>query len=78
MERIATTLVLLGAAWVFPWSWLHAQVPVGSEFQVNTYTTDGQPEAKAAMDAQGDSVVVWMSEGSGGRHWPQVLEVPLW
>lgn len=66
MKRISTTLALMGIAWVFPWGWLSAQVPVGSEFQVNTYTTDRQRLAKVAMDAEGNFVVVWMSEGSGG------------
>ncbi len=42
------------------------QAPVGSEFQVNTYTTDRQVGSKVGIDAQGDFVVVWTSMGSGG------------
>ena len=38
--------------------------PVGSQIQVNTYTTDDQTDAGVAMDAQGNFVVVWKSEGS--------------
>jgi len=39
---------------------------VGSEFQVNTYTTTGQNDPKVALDADGDFVVVWHSNASGG------------
>ena len=35
--------------------------PVGSEFQVNTYTTGYQSYAHVAMNAAGDFVVVWQS-----------------
>ncbi len=35
--------------------------PVGGEFQVNTYSTDGQWSASVAMKADGDFVVVWQS-----------------
>ncbi|ESQ87280.1 hypothetical protein ABAC460_19855 [Asticcacaulis sp. AC460] len=38
----------------------------GSEFQVNTYTTGVQNNAKVAMDADGDFVVVWQSNGQDG------------
>lgn len=38
--------------------------PVGSQFQVNTYTTDDQTDVGVAMDPQGNFVVVWKSEGS--------------
>jgi hypothetical protein len=37
---------------------------VGAEFQINTYTTGGQYRPSAAMDADGDFVVVWMG-GNG-------------
>ncbi|MEZ0371343.1 MAG: hypothetical protein ACAI44_19770 [Candidatus Sericytochromatia bacterium] len=33
--------------------------PAGSEFQVHTYTTNGQFDPHAAMDATGNFVVVW-------------------
>ena len=39
---------------------------VGGQFQVNTYTTDYQYFSSVALDADGDFVVVWESEGSGG------------
>ncbi len=63
--RIAVTLVLsllmLGTV-----AWGQAPVPVGDQFQVNTYTTDQQwfPSVGAAPD--GRFVVVWDSFGSGG------------
>ena len=41
--------------------------PVGLEFRVNTFTTNTQAVPAIAMDADGDSVVVWESlrDGSG-------------
>jgi len=47
-----------------------AGVPVGTEFQVNSYTTGNQNvglalvSAGAAMDADGDFVVIWSSGGN--------------
>ena len=38
----------------------------GSEFQVNSYTQGYQGEVSVAMDAAGNFVVVWYSEGSSG------------
>ncbi len=40
--------------------------PAGGEFQVNTYTTSFQTFPSVSMDAEGDFVVVWDSDGSGG------------
>ena len=40
--------------------------PVGSEFQINTYTTGGQGVPQAAFGANGDFVVAWESLGSAG------------
>ncbi|MBI3466515.1 MAG: hypothetical protein HY000_26165 [Planctomycetes bacterium] len=37
--------------------------PRGSEFQVNTYTTNGQFSASAAMESNGDFVIAWESNG---------------
>jgi len=39
---------------------------VGGEFQINTYTSNDQFGAVAAVGATGDFVVVWDSVGSGG------------
>jgi hypothetical protein len=43
-----------------------AGVPLGGEFQVNTYTTDRQRRPRVAMDAVGNFVVVWPSYGPDG------------
>ena len=40
--------------------------PVGDKFQVNTYTTGTQTLPAVAADADGDSVVVWLSDASSG------------
>jgi len=39
---------------------------IGDQFQVNTYTTDGQRRPALAMHPGGDFVVVWQSSGSTG------------
>ncbi|MEO1083901.1 MAG: SdrD B-like domain-containing protein, partial [Acidobacteriota bacterium] len=39
-------------------------VPVGSPFQVNTYTTNSQGSPSVGVDATGAFVVVWSSDGS--------------
>ncbi len=40
--------------------------PAGSEFQINTYTTEAQFQPSVAMDADGDFVVVWSSSNQDG------------
>ncbi len=40
--------------------------PLGSEFQVNSYTTGGQTHPMVSADPAGNFVVVWSSEGSDG------------
>jgi len=40
--------------------------PLGSEFQINTYTTSHQQNPSVAARANGDFVVVWWSDGSSG------------
>ena len=40
--------------------------PVGSQFQVNTYTTSSQAVPSVAAEAEGDFVVAWQSGGSSG------------
>ena len=39
---------------------------IGGEFRVNTHTTGGQDGPSLAMDADGDFVVVWVSEEGDG------------
>jgi hypothetical protein len=43
-----------------------AGVPIGSEFQVNTYTTNGQASPAVTADAVGNFVVVWESYAQDG------------
>ncbi|KAB2966651.1 MAG: hypothetical protein F9K18_05280 [Thermoanaerobaculia bacterium] len=44
----------------------HDGVPLGSPFQVNSYTTANQEYPTVAAGSQGNFVVVWESNGSGG------------
>ena len=39
---------------------------VGTEFQINTYVPGWQSYPRVGVDADGDFVVVWQSEGSAG------------
>jgi hypothetical protein len=41
-------------------------LPQGSEFQVNTYTTNNQRYPAISLDDDGDFVAVWQSDGSSG------------
>ncbi|MEJ2085366.1 MAG: hypothetical protein P8Y44_06775, partial [Acidobacteriota bacterium] len=41
-------------------------LPIGSEFQINSYTTDAQRSADVAIDTDGSFIVVWQSRGSFG------------
>jgi len=43
-----------------------AGIAQGSEFQVNTFTTGQQQNSTVAMDADGDFVVTWSSNGQDG------------
>jgi hypothetical protein len=55
--RISTLLLAVSAAAA------SAQTTAGGEFRVNTYTTGAQADARAAMEPDGDFVVVWTSDG---------------
>jgi hypothetical protein len=62
---------LLGAvvatAWLLGGPRAQAQTALtGSQFQVNSYTTFSQLSPAVATDPDGDFVVVWQSDGSGG------------
>ncbi len=41
-------------------------LPAGAQFQVNTYTTEGQVAPSVSIDGNGSFVVVWTSIGSFG------------
>ncbi|MFO1430156.1 MAG: hypothetical protein U1F76_08460 [Candidatus Competibacteraceae bacterium] len=62
---LAVLVALQGAA--VPEAFADGPPPsVGPEFQVNTYTTNEQQAPAMAMDADGDFVVVWQSNGQDG------------
>ena len=59
-----------GSGWgIFAQRYDATGTPPGSEVQVNTYTTDNQALPAVAMDADGDFVVVWRSDGQDGSAW---------
>ncbi|MBW4616081.1 MAG: hypothetical protein KME21_22925 [Desmonostoc vinosum HA7617-LM4] len=41
-------------------------IPVGSEFQVNSFTTDRQADHAITVDAKGNFVITWESSGQDG------------
>jgi len=47
-------------------AWSEEPVPVGSEFQANTYTTGSQTASAVAFDSDGAFVVVWQSDEQDG------------
>ena len=72
-RRPAAPRTLLGLCWGAvlavagaPSAGAQLPVPTGAQFQVNTYTTNFQEFPSIAADADGDFVVVWMSDGSSG------------
>lgn len=42
---------------------------MGSEFQVNSFTTGAQLAPAVVADGTGDFVVVWMADGQDGSSW---------
>jgi hypothetical protein len=63
------------APWVAGWGLSLAQalsaaaqspVPVGNQFQINTYTPNLQGRPIVAADSSGDWIAVWVSDGSPG------------
>src|SRR5262245_33868384 len=65
--RAFWTVILVAASHLVWLPAAHGQpVPVGSEFQVNTYTSYFQSSPSVAVDASGNFVVVWASGGGFG------------
>jgi hypothetical protein len=62
MKSLVLLAAILGALPSTVW----AQFPAGSEFEVNTYTTDVQFNPWVASDANRNFVVVWASLGQDG------------
>lgn len=52
---------------VYAQSYNAAGTPFGSEFRVNTYTTNGQGSPSIAMDTDGDFIIAWQSDGQEGN-----------
>lgn len=44
-------------------SYIQGVRPLGSQFQVNTFTTNNQATPSISMDADGDFAIVWASQG---------------
>jgi hypothetical protein len=61
-ERVLLAAIALGASPATTW----AQVPLGPEFRVNSYTTSRQDGPSLASDANGNFVVVWDDGGQDG------------
>jgi hypothetical protein len=52
--------------------------PVGTEFQVNTYTTSFQDYPAVAMDAHGNAIITWASAGQDGDWWGVYAQSYYW
>ena len=56
-----------GSSWgVFGQRFAPTGAPLGPEFRVNTYTTNGELAASISSDAPGNFVVVWQANGPDG------------
>jgi hypothetical protein len=53
---------------IFAQRYASSGAPLGSEFRVNTYTTNNQKYPAVAADASGNFVVVWQSPGDGSSY----------
>jgi hypothetical protein len=62
--------VATGTLLLLPANHVSAQtpLPVGSEFQVNTYTTSRQRNPSVAMDSDGDFVICWSDYDQDGSY----------
>ncbi|HEY9602491.1 MAG TPA: putative Ig domain-containing protein [Allocoleopsis sp.] len=59
-----------GSGWgVYAQRYNAAGQPIGSEFRVNTTTTNHQQYSSVAVDADGDFVITWSSAGQDGSGW---------
>jgi hypothetical protein len=57
------SLIQDGSIWgVFGQRFASSGAPAGTEFKVNTYTTDNQLEPSVASDASGNFVVIWVGQ----------------
>jgi hypothetical protein len=63
VHALISILITLAA---LPWAAVAQPLPAGGEFPVNTYTTSAQSVPSVAIDAGGNFVVVWGSNGQDG------------
>jgi hypothetical protein len=64
---IAWTSDRTGGPTVYAERFKNGGAPVGAAFRVNTTTAGNQSEPAAAMDANGDFVIAWLSNQNGGQ-----------
>ncbi|MBI3448640.1 MAG: thrombospondin type 3 repeat-containing protein [Acidobacteria bacterium] len=62
-QRVLTAVLVM---WVLPSPAVAQPVRIGSEFQVNSYTTNAQIRPSVAVDASGNFTVVWSSKLQDG------------
>jgi hypothetical protein len=63
-QVVVAAMAFLAAAQA--WGGASPPLPVGGQFQVNTYITNSQQRPSVSISADGDFVVVWDSDGSSG------------
>lgn len=64
--KLRVAVVLIALPLIGSGALAQEPVPAGSEFHVNTYTTDDQLRPKVVSGSAGDFIVVWGSNGSAG------------
>lgn len=72
LRRCSIALALGGLRWSAP-ALADGPPPLGTEFQINAYTTDWQAIPAVAMDPEGSFVVVWASYDQDGGPWSGVF-----
>lgn len=60
-----TTVLLIGLLLAPAKASMAQVIPLGPEFQVNTYTTGNQNDSAVATDAAGNLIVIWRGESAG-------------
>ncbi|MBX9852717.1 MAG: cadherin domain-containing protein [Cytophagaceae bacterium] len=67
-KMLLRTSLAAGALTLTPFICEAQITPAGSEFKVNTYTTNGQQYSSMAMDDEGDFVITWQGSGQDGSY----------
>jgi len=66
MRKFLIAFIIILAEAVLIYAQNATPVKVGSEFQLNTYTTDNQDYTDIAIHSDGSFIVVWSSNGQDG------------